>query len=694
MRKWAGSCTDSAAVVLSGVAAEMEKDWAEFIAGGCVLHILNLILCNSYIAAFGEEEWGVCSALRLGFMVNYMMTKLPDFRDSYYRFCDSNGHHDAKYVCPGASTTRWWSIVAAFGSIYRHRAVYIAWFNLMASGNDSPTFQPLFADIAKWLRVEKCIADIAFVLDFNDAWWVAEMQFAQGIGPWQAPLGRADQLAGFRADEYSVRCVLMRRRLVALKHAACGGGGGSAGPHPFARADEWRARLSRDAPMAAGGGSGGGPGSGGVSSLSDYDYAGGQRRVFFETALATAGNHHRRWLVQLLPCAIYHPCRRLGVAVAAAILARLDGDDPPEIGADEEVDVGGGEAAKLAGLVRALLQFATADDLETRCVLTTDAAAVADLRVWVEAGGDFGSEAGGRLESQLRSLVLARPIHSHMAEHLVGVGVQLHRAFGNHEAASHFLSRLTATTNGSAQDVRRAACAFADAQKAQYDAEKGRHSQQSPWACDQPSRKRKKERVESSMFRNKEVLGLALVCYERRSAQVEADGAAAAAYDHAGQVGAAGDDIATRSDERKRKKGLAVGDRKKAREASNMMTQYSKQDMEAAAALIAVPRVEFGIDLRTVEKSKKTTTDDLIAECEARGITLPLKRSSNEVKKSGKDSDGNKIDKAYFVGLLKANHPGVDVVMRQSDVRSQAQAWGDDADGGGGSDDEGPVIPL
>ena len=100
------------------------------------------------------------------------------------------------------------------------------------------------------------------------------------------------------------------------------------------------------------------------------------------------------------------------------------------------------------------------------------------------------------------------------------------------------------------------------------------------------------------------------------------------------------------------------------------------------------------IDLRTVEKSKKTTTDDLIAECEARGITLPPKRSSNEVKKSGKDSDGNKIDKAYFVGLLKANHPGVDVVMRQSDVRSQAQAWGDDADGGGGSDDEGPVMPL
>ena len=258
VRKWAGSCTDSAAVVLSGVAAEMAKDWAEFISGGCVLHILNLILCNSYIAAFGDEEWGVCSALRLGFMVHYMMTKLPDFKDSYYRFCDERGYHDAKYVCPGASTTRWWSIVSAFGSIYRHRTVYTEWFDLMAAGEDSATFQPLFAEIATWLRVEKCIADIAFVLDFNDAWWVGEMNFAQGIGPWQSGVQRADQLAGFRADEYSVRCVLMRRRLVALKNDACGGGGGGGGgvATSFARADEWRAKLSRDAPMAAEGGSG------------------------------------------------------------------------------------------------------------------------------------------------------------------------------------------------------------------------------------------------------------------------------------------------------------------------------------------------------------------------------------------------------------------------------------------------------
>ena len=91
------------------------------------------------------------------------------------------------------------------------------------------------------------------------------MNFAQGIGPWQSGVQRADQLAGFRADEYSVRCVLMRRRLVALKNDACGGGGGGGGgvATSFARADEWRAKLSRDAPMAAEGGSGRSGGAGG-----------------------------------------------------------------------------------------------------------------------------------------------------------------------------------------------------------------------------------------------------------------------------------------------------------------------------------------------------------------------------------------------------------------------------------------------
>ena len=67
VRAFGGSCTDSAAAVLCGVVSEMQKDWADFIAVGCVLHILNLVLCNAYLAAFGGDEWGVLSALRLGY---------------------------------------------------------------------------------------------------------------------------------------------------------------------------------------------------------------------------------------------------------------------------------------------------------------------------------------------------------------------------------------------------------------------------------------------------------------------------------------------------------------------------------------------------------------------------------------------------------------------------------------------------
>ena len=45
----------------------MQKDWADFVAVGCVLHILNLVLCNSYLAAFGSDAMGVLSALPASF---------------------------------------------------------------------------------------------------------------------------------------------------------------------------------------------------------------------------------------------------------------------------------------------------------------------------------------------------------------------------------------------------------------------------------------------------------------------------------------------------------------------------------------------------------------------------------------------------------------------------------------------------
>lgn len=37
-----------------------------------MIHSLNLVLVNAYHATYGKEEMGVCSALRIGYMVNYL----------------------------------------------------------------------------------------------------------------------------------------------------------------------------------------------------------------------------------------------------------------------------------------------------------------------------------------------------------------------------------------------------------------------------------------------------------------------------------------------------------------------------------------------------------------------------------------------------------------------------------------------
>ena len=67
------------------------------------------------------------------------------------------------------------------------------------------------------------------------------------------------------------------------------------------------------------------------------------------------------------------------------------------------------------------------------------------------------------------------------------------------------------------------------------------------------------------------------------------------------------------------------------------------------------------------------------------------------------DSQGTKIDKAYFVSLLRAANGGKRYLEMQSDEAAKAAAWAGDDDeygGGGGSsdddmdDDDEPHIPL
>ena len=45
-----------------------------FLKNGCVLHLNNLTLMNTYHSTFSFEQMGDCSALRVGYIVSYLMS--------------------------------------------------------------------------------------------------------------------------------------------------------------------------------------------------------------------------------------------------------------------------------------------------------------------------------------------------------------------------------------------------------------------------------------------------------------------------------------------------------------------------------------------------------------------------------------------------------------------------------------------
>jgi hypothetical protein len=69
----AGQATDNASDVSVTCAKVLKLKYLGFVANGCVLHVNNLTLMNAYHSTFGFEEMGVCSALRVGYIMNYLM---------------------------------------------------------------------------------------------------------------------------------------------------------------------------------------------------------------------------------------------------------------------------------------------------------------------------------------------------------------------------------------------------------------------------------------------------------------------------------------------------------------------------------------------------------------------------------------------------------------------------------------------
>ena len=288
----------------------------------------------------------------------------------------------------------------------------------------------------------------------------------------------------------------------------------------------------------------------------------------------------------------------------------------------------------------------------------------------------MATEAGKRFQDRLDYMVKGRPFSSHSAERAVGLGVRLERKHGRQITDSHFSSVHSAKSNNSMEDMRNAACQYEREQQAAADADAGRAAAAVAWVGDKP-KSRKRTRPPSLNYRNKAVIGLAALHTEKRAAKVPR--VCKAAYVHAGTASAAGVDIASREEKRKRTQFMATVQKKEERGRNAQASQYTDTEMKKRAAAVKMPRVQCGlVDLDEAATKKKPAVDELIAECEARGLELP--GSGGTVKKTGRGSSGTKIGKAHSVSLLRAANGNKRYLKLQSDAAAKAAAWdGDDA---------------
>ena len=110
-----GYTSDSAGDVLSGLLALMSVQLPSYVAIGCWLHILNLMISGPFCSTYGAAEWGVASLLRLVFMVHYLLEYAIN---AFKQAATAAGHAEWGVLPQRGEVGRWWSVFRAIGDIY------------------------------------------------------------------------------------------------------------------------------------------------------------------------------------------------------------------------------------------------------------------------------------------------------------------------------------------------------------------------------------------------------------------------------------------------------------------------------------------------------------------------------------------------------------------------------------------------
>ena len=621
--EWFGSCTDSASDCIKGMVKNMESRFPSFVAAACFLHIMNLVLVNSYLASFGDEERGVCSALRIGYMMSYLH---HHFHKEWVDWCHENGHSDIAYIARGAAKTRWWSVVAAFGDCYRNMCEYSLWCEHMAkvlAKTGKGGYYECFVETAGWLRNDKAMTDMAFVLGFCRAFWDDEMVWLQGIAGWQQGLDEKDQKAGFRSAEMPLRVILQRKKLQGLNPWCPNAEYSPAwGPYELERkglSDEQGAQSEEEA------------------------------ATFLSTALDVHGRHSVRWLTDLVDCSIAHHNVALGVACAAALLSIYDGGDDgdgdaPVVPAKHAHQIIDGGALDLNKVVPLIVQFATAEALREKSVFFTDADTVSDIRTWVAAKGEFKGASGARLRRDMHAKVNGRPMHSHCVERAVNVASCLVQKCGGHEREDRLSAEVSAFINELLVLQREARI------EAEQERRGAGHAR--PWVLDV----RGLPRRQKVSVRGKRALYLGVTKVEQKAKTLTVEFVRGAQEAAAKQRKAGAD---RRSSTEKRAKAAIKGQGAKAAGKANAQETNKAVATAVAAAAASPPKQLLNtLDLRSAKAAPSRAV--LALELEARGLGSKVKRAGQQAQNTGEVTS-----KAQdLIDALKEHYNGAELVPK------------------------------
>ena len=393
-------------------------------------------------------------------------------------------------------SVRWWSVLQGFSDVNRNRVAYSAWCIYMASHlGSASTYQHIYLETETWLKNDKVICDLSFVLAFHKTWWNAEILFCQGIGDWQKTFRR-----------------WTRRRVTARTSSRCTwfwlGGGSALFPGRSARTPAFRdtGRTGRGYPRRQ------------AAAARPR-----RRRLWIRRCPTSStrawGNHHARWLGPLVDCALAYPVKEVALAITGILLVVYDGDDYDAallaIDAVTRVTVED-ETVNLRDLVFEVTQFITKAELHEESVLFQVPQNVGDIRAWAANGGVFFGPGGARLERNMKTLILGRPIHSQLSERIVGLGNGVVKKFGKHELEARISGKVQAVANGVRVDARVASYEY-EARARSSIASQAARAPETHWRAAATGLVRERRGVHLR-HRNKEVVKLEVQAFFRRHA--------------------------------------------------------------------------------------------------------------------------------------------------------------------------------